>query len=87
MVRVNDNLSLSRKNTSTSFKQAVILRDNGDDIKTASGNYLFVGNIFEFKNVGERAGVAEDLVFDLVTCLLGYCTVFDDSLLAVTVLS
>ena len=68
-------------NTSASIKQAGIIKEDESDITRSI-------HVFdEVENIGERASVAEVLVFDLVSSLILYCTAFDDYLLAVTVLS
>ena len=76
----SENGTLSRKNTSASIKQAGIIKEEErwhDEIHVFD----------EVENIGERASVAEVLVFDLVSSPILYSTAFDGSLLAVTVLS
>ena len=88
----------SRKDTSTLLKQTSTLRDNRrwhqNCLRRWKVMYVFVRNRGIFLRLKTLAWVSVTVpvsqrfsFFDLVSSFLCYCTAFDDSLLAVTILS
>ena len=57
-----------------SSKQASIIKEDGSDITRFMLSKSWKISL-EVENISERTSVAEFLVSDLVTSLLGYCTV------------